>query len=288
MTHSRIELGAALLVVPAIAACSSQSTGPDPDPAPVLERDAFSVPNTASATAPTTAEFSTGRIETLGGTRRDPEAVVFEIDGRRFVFDETAGDTVRPTGSGFVTFGDSSAATRTLGTIDTRGEFVTYGRLSQDPTSPGGTDGILAIVADGPQTMDVPTSGGASFSGKAIGYAVVPRRGGDEIRGTNADVEVVVRFDSGQVDFRTSNTIYNAGAGNVIEPDYDVSGTGVLDGAAYRGALDTSRRSSLEGEFRGELFGDDAQETGGVIVFQDTGTTYGAAFGASRTPGRID
>ena len=37
------------------------------------------------------------------------------------------------------------------------------------------------------------------------------------------------------------------------------------------------RRPGLQGEFRGEFFGCGADETGGVIVFQDGDTTYGFA-----------
>lgn len=293
MPRSHINSTAACLVLPALAACGSQSdvtpaTGVAPPPPPVIERDAFVIPNTATAAAPfPTADFATGSITILGGTRANPEAVTIRIAGREYRFDEAAGDTVNP-GGVFVFFRDEGAARLTQGFIDTRGTSVVYGRLRQDPGSVTASDGFLGIVADGPQTLDMPVGGSATFSGKAIGYAVVSRRGGDEIRGTNADVDIAVNFASGAVDLRTSRTIYNAGAGNVIEPDYDVSGSGTLDGATYRGALDTTRRGDLRGEFRGEFFGDAAEETGGIIVFQDGGTTYGAAFGASQVPTRID
>lgn len=103
-----------------------------------------------------------------------------------------------------------------------------------------------------------------------------------------ADVDAAVNFGNGSVALQTSNTVYLDGTGTFSEPDYGVSGSGTLTGADDQGSLDSSRRSGLQEEFRGELFGGAAEETGGVIVFQNAGTTYGAAFGASRTPGQID
>ncbi len=282
------------LILSALAACgsgASDTVNPPPPPPPpspaALERDAFAIPNTATATSPTDAQFSTGSITTLGGTRADPEAVTFRIAGRTYVFDEAAGDTVSPAGD-FVFYRDNGAPTRTEGFIDTRGTFVTYGRVRQGPTSAAGTDGFLGLVADGPATVNVPTSGSASFSGKAIGYAVLSGSTVNQIRTTNADVDVAVNFGSGSVDLRTSSTVAFNGTTTLPAPTLNVSGSGTLDGAGYSGALASSSSASLQGEFRGEFFGGAAEETGGVIAFEDAGTTYGAAFGASRTPGQID
>ena len=282
------------LLLPLLAACGSGGSDPGVPPSPTtsgppppaaLERDAFAIPNTATATSPTTAEFSTGLITLHGGTREDPEGVTFRIAGRTYIFAEGAGDTVAPAGD-FVFYRDNSATTRTEGFIDTRGRWVTYGRVRQDPSSPTGTDGFLGLVANGSVNQSVPTIGQASYSGKAIGYAVLSGSTVNDLWTTNADVDLSVNFGTGSVALRTSNTVAFDGAQTRPVPDFDIFGAGRIDGAAYNGQVDSLRRASLEGEFRGEFFG--STETGGVIVFRDEQTTYGAAFGASQNQGLID
>lgn len=284
MTRSASKFCTMLAVLPALAACNGTSGD---GVTPLVERDAFLIPNTATSIAPTTAEFSSGSITTFGGTRADPEAITFRIDGRTYTFDEAAGDTVIRSGD-YVYFRDNSAPVLVQGFIDTRGDHVTYGRLGQNASSPTATDGFYGLVADGPVTANVPTSGGASYSGKAIGYAIVSSSSGDFVRRTNSDVDVTVGFGTQDVDLRTTNSVYSNNSGTFFAPDYDVSGQGRLNGTEYSGDLESSRRSDLTGEFRGELFGGAADETGGTILFQDGATSYGAAFGASRIPGQID
>lgn len=154
----------------------------------------------------------------------------------------------------------------------------------------GPNDGVMAVgvFAHGSETpiAAVPTTGTASYTGDAAGYASVPKPAGDQH--TNGTLNMAfngsaaVGIDFGKQTVNTSFTHMQAVSMDSIATTAnlpDLNGSGSLTGNNYSTSLSGG---GLAGVANGKLYGPAAQETAGTFTAAGGGTTIVGAFGAKR------
>ena len=198
-----------------------------------------------------TLERSSGAItiDTKSGTIEDEEAFVlaYSNDLKKGII--LAG----PEGNGF--------------------EYQTFGAWAADE----GTKASVGAFSIGAETdaSKVPTSGTATFTGRAAGIYVDGAGNPDAVvaRATlNAD------FANKTIDFRTSGT---ESATEAARSDLDLNGKLTYSSGAIAG--DVATAGGLKGNVEGRFYGPAAEEVGGTFALSgNSGERFGGGFGASR------
>lgn len=276
-----------LLLLVACSSSSSSSGGGGSDPFGTTLDDvtsgAFDTVNVVYTTDPNNGELRDGSLNELGSAL----TVDFDDDTYTVTADDTLdnGETAQASASfdpadfigsiGSIRFFENNDGgnTNLFAIVDpeaidstTQLDYSTIGYFFTEGNQ-GSANDLNAIAAGGFTTPvgDVPTSGGATYTGPVLA---------DEVAGgTGFIVEGTAELD---VDFTSSDiglaltelTRYDMNL-TAVGTRSDINGTGSLSGNGFSGTASDS--TGLQGEFVGNFFGPDAVEAAGAFALTPTG-----------------
>lgn len=212
-------------------------------------------------------------------------------------FGEDLGDDVRLTG-GYYAFtfdsaGEGQGVLRIANPAAQSLRYHTFGAWAELGPDGGIRDGEIGAVVFGEPTAfgDLPTTSNATYDGESTGFYT--NETGDTVFATRSDMDATVNFQSGAIQFSTSNTVgavvqsggsfnENGAVGSFTTNlgTLDAQGGLNLIGNAFGGNIVTE--GGLLGSAEGLIAGPDGSEIGGVLYADDADETYTAGFGGRR------
>ncbi len=172
--------------------------------------------------------------------------------------------------------------------------YANYGAWETTGSSAAGLSlGVFASGVPGPNGNDRPISGGASYNGKATGYATYVDAAQLKL---NGDVTLNADFGNNTISGRVTNMTAasidatNRSLGVAIATNDIALSNGLITGTSFAGdariAWTASQQMSLGGavgSFGGGFYGPNAAEAAGTISMTNAGTgNIVAAFGAAK------
>lgn len=200
--------------------------------------------------------------DTIGGTDVD-------VDGRYWTFDR------QDLGAEQVVQVGNPAAQQL--------SYHTYGAWVElfDASEPEGTIGAAAFGDPVTASLDVPSSGSATYEGRTAGFYI--NEASDLVLATRSTMTANANFTFDTIGFRTEDTVVSDdvnGSFSTLRTSLNTEGTLLIAGNTFSGDVESA--GGLTGDASGRFFGPEAEEMGGTLYVSDGDEAYMAGFGGRR------
>lgn len=194
----------------------------------------------------------------------DYDVSVDELEDGKFIVLETETD-----------FGEARVAVATP--AENGFEYQTFSTWASRIETSSGVNGMLGAANVGVKTAaaDIPSSGTATFKGKAMGEYVSP----DAVSLMTSDATLNANFANRSVSFTTANTRSQEGSRN----DLNLNGTMSYSSGSNEMSGTVRTEGGMTGDVDGRFYGPNAQEAGGTFSVRGDGDErYLGGYGANK------